>query len=46
MAATYKHATTEELLEAVFSVRSVLKLYNEEQLPLRRVEGFETAVRR
>jgi hypothetical protein len=25
-------ATTEELLEAVFSVRSVLRLYNEDQL--------------
>jgi hypothetical protein len=30
MAATDKHATIEELLEAVFSVRS----YNEDQLPL------------
>jgi hypothetical protein len=26
--------TTEELLEAVFSVQSVLRLYNEGQLPL------------
>jgi hypothetical protein len=33
-AATDTHATTEELLEAVFSVRSVLRLYNEGQLPL------------
>jgi hypothetical protein len=28
------HATTEELLEAVFSVRSMLRLYNEGQLLL------------
>jgi hypothetical protein len=33
MAATDMH-TTEELLEVVFSVRSVLRLYNEGQLPL------------
>jgi hypothetical protein len=28
------HATTEERLEAVFSVQSVPRLYNEDQLPL------------
>jgi hypothetical protein len=33
MAATDMHATI-ELLEAVFSVLSVLKLYNKEQLQL------------
>jgi hypothetical protein len=33
MAATGKHATIAELLEAVFSVRSVPRLYNEGQLP-------------
>jgi hypothetical protein len=27
-------ATTEELLEVVFTVRSMLRLYNDEQLPL------------
>jgi hypothetical protein len=31
MAATDAHATKEEMLEAVFSVRSVPWLYNEEQ---------------
>jgi hypothetical protein len=31
-AATDMHATTEELLEAVFSVRSMLRLYNKDQL--------------
>jgi hypothetical protein len=36
--------TTVELLEAVFSVRSMWRLYNEEQLRLR--ESLETAVRR
>jgi hypothetical protein len=30
-----KYATGEELLEAVFSVRSVPSLYKEDQLPLR-----------
>jgi hypothetical protein len=35
MAATDTHAATEELLEAVFSVQSVLMLYNEDQLSLR-----------
>jgi hypothetical protein len=34
MAATDAHATMEELLEAVFSVRSVPRLYKEEQLQL------------
>jgi hypothetical protein len=42
MAATDTHATIEELLEALFSVWSVPRLYNEEQLRLR--EGLETAV--
>jgi hypothetical protein len=37
-------AITDELLEAVSSVQSVLKLYNEEQLRLQ--ENLETAVRR
>jgi hypothetical protein len=31
MAAIDIHATTEELLEAVFSVRSMPRLYNKEQ---------------
>jgi hypothetical protein len=44
MATTYTYATIEELLEAVFLVRSVPRLYNEEQLRLR--ERLETAVRR
>jgi hypothetical protein len=43
MAATDTHTTIEELLEAVFSVRSVRRLYNEDQLPLR--ESLESAVR-
>jgi hypothetical protein len=34
MAATYIHARIEELLEAVFSVWSIPRLYNEGQLPL------------
>jgi hypothetical protein len=34
MAATDMHATIEELLEAVFSVRSVPRLYNEGRLRL------------
>jgi hypothetical protein len=38
MAATDKHATTEELLEAVFSVRSVPRLYTGGQLPLEESE--------
>jgi hypothetical protein len=44
MAATDTHATIEELLEAVFSVRSLPMLYNEGHLPLE--ESLETAVRR
>jgi hypothetical protein len=44
MAATDTYATIEELLEAVFCVRSVPRLYNEDQLRLR--ESSETAVRR
>jgi hypothetical protein len=38
------HATTEELLEAVFPVRSVPRLHIEGQLPLE--ARLETAVRR
>jgi hypothetical protein len=34
MAATDMHVTTEELLEALFSVRSLPRLYKEGQLPL------------
>jgi myo-inositol catabolism protein IolC len=34
----------EQLFEVVFSVRSVPKLYNEDQLPL--WESLETAIRR
>jgi hypothetical protein len=44
MAATDTHATTEELLKYVSSVRSVPKLYNEGQLLLK--ESLQTAVRR
>jgi hypothetical protein len=44
MAATDMHATIEELLEAVFSMQSMPRLYNEGQLPL--WESPETAVRR
>jgi hypothetical protein len=44
MAATDTHVTMEMLLEAVFSVRSVPRLYNEGQLPLEK--SLETAVRR
>jgi hypothetical protein len=44
MDVTDTHETIEELLEAVFSVRSVPRLYNEDQLPLR--GSLETAVRR
>jgi hypothetical protein len=33
--ATYTHATTEELLEVVLSMRSVPKSYKEDQLTLR-----------
>jgi hypothetical protein len=34
MAAADTHETIKELLEAVFSLRSVPRLYDEEQLPL------------
>jgi hypothetical protein len=44
MVATDTHVTIEELLEAVFSVKSVPRLFNEGQLPLE--ESLETAVRR
>jgi predicted methyltransferase len=43
VATTDTYATVEELLEAVFSERSVLKLYNEDQLPLP-VSQFRVAV--
>jgi hypothetical protein len=39
-----RKATTEELLGEVFSVRSVPRLYSEEQVRLR--DSLETAVRR
>jgi hypothetical protein len=44
MAATDTHAQTEVLLEVVFSLRSVPRLYNEGQLPLEK--RLETTVRR
>jgi hypothetical protein len=44
MAATGTYAIIEEQFEAMFSVRSVPRLYNEAQLPL--VKSLETAVRR
>jgi hypothetical protein len=44
MAEKDAHATMEELLEVVFSVRSVSRLSNEKQLRLR--ESLEIAVRR
>jgi hypothetical protein len=44
IATTDAHAKIEELLEDVFSVESVPRLYNEDQLPLR--DSPETAVRR
>jgi hypothetical protein len=34
IAATDAYATTEELLDAVLSLRSVRRIYNEDQLPL------------
>jgi hypothetical protein len=43
MAATDTHPITEELLEMVFSVRSMPRLYNKGQLPLE--ENLEMAVR-
>jgi hypothetical protein len=44
MAAANMHATIVELLEALFSVRSMPRLFNQDQLPLQ--ESPETAVRR
>jgi hypothetical protein len=44
MTATDTHATIEELLEAVFSVRSLPRLYNESQLQLE--TSLQTAVTR
>jgi hypothetical protein len=38
------HATIEEMLEMLFSVWSMPRLYNEDQLPVE--ESLETAVRR
>jgi hypothetical protein len=38
-----RDASVEELLEAVFSIKSVPRLYNEEQLRLR--ESLEKAIR-
>jgi hypothetical protein len=47
MSASGTHATIEELLEALFSVRSIPRLYNESQLPLEQsLETLETAVKR
>jgi hypothetical protein len=39
-----RHPTTDELLETVFSARSISRLYKKDQLPLR--ESLEMAVRR
>jgi hypothetical protein len=50
IAATVAHAIIEELLEAVFSVRSVQRLHDEDQLPLLvscepvKVDSLEVAV--
>jgi hypothetical protein len=44
LAKTDTHATTKDLLEVVFSVRSLARLYNEEQHLLR--ESLDAAVRR
>jgi hypothetical protein len=44
MAAADTHATTGKLLEAMFSVRPLPRLYNDGQLPLE--TSLETAVRR
>jgi hypothetical protein len=44
MVTTDMHATTEELLEAVFSVQSVLWLYNKDQLSSE--ESVQMVVRR
>jgi hypothetical protein len=46
MAATDMQATTEELLEAVFSVQSMLRLHNEGQLHYKRVLGWQLESRR
>jgi hypothetical protein len=45
VAAVDTYATTEELLETVFSVRSVPGLYNEDQLPLSVLESRESRER-
>jgi hypothetical protein len=44
MATTEMHATIEGLLEAVFSVQSIPKIYNEDQLSL--LQSLETTDRR
>jgi hypothetical protein len=44
MTKTDMHATIEKLLEAVFSVRSLPRLHNDDQPPLE--NSLETAVRR
>jgi hypothetical protein len=44
IAATDTYATIEELLEVVFSVGSVLSLYNEDRMPSQK--SSETAARR
>jgi hypothetical protein len=44
MPTTETHATIEELLEVMFSLRFVPRLYDEGQLPLQR--SLETAARR
>jgi hypothetical protein len=41
MATTDTHATIEEILEAVFFVRSLPRLYNEDQLPLKEYTRVE-----
>jgi hypothetical protein len=45
MVATDTHTTIEELLEVVFSERSVSRLYNEGQLPLDSGDGSEKSRR-
>jgi hypothetical protein len=44
MSATGTHTTIEELLEAVLSLRSVLRLYNKDQLSLE--QSLEMSVKR
>jgi hypothetical protein len=44
VATTHMHATIKELLEAVFSVRFVPRLYNKRELPLQK--SIETALSR